>query len=189
MTTRKHQSVEDERAAVRNEDPISGQPGAHPVGAGLGAATAGAAAGMVGGAIAGPIGAAIGAVAGGIAGGYAGKAVAEEANPTFDSAYWRDYYQDSPYYNEDIPYENFEAAYRMGWEACDVCNSGTKWEEHEAKMRQDWESNSPSTHLSWNEARRAARESYDLAHKTACDRNREKDNFDSDSTCKPTQPR
>ncbi len=54
-----------------NRDPITGTPGAHPLGTGAGAASgavAGAAAGMaVGGPLGGMIGAAVGAVAGGLA--------------------------------------------------------------------------------------------------------------------------
>src|SRR4051794_32509382 len=51
-----------------NQDPITGEPGAHPVGVGVGTAAGGAAAGALGGAAAGPVGAVVGAVAGGLAG-------------------------------------------------------------------------------------------------------------------------
>src|SRR4051794_27931240 len=70
-----------------NADPISGEPGAHPVGAGVGAAAAGAAAGAAGGAMAGPAGVVVGAVIGGVAGGLAGKEVAESIDPTTEDAY------------------------------------------------------------------------------------------------------
>jgi hypothetical protein len=56
-------------------DPITGEPGAHPVGVGVGALGAGAA-GAVIGAVLGPIGAAIGLAFGAVAGGLAGKEVA-----------------------------------------------------------------------------------------------------------------
>ena len=55
-----------------NLDPITDEPGAHPVGTGIGAtggAVAGAAAGLAGG----PIGAALGGVVGAVVGGLAGK--------------------------------------------------------------------------------------------------------------------
>lgn len=57
-----------------NRDPITNEPGAHPVGTGLGAAVGGAAAGAATGAFGGPVGAAIGGVVGAVAGGLAGKA-------------------------------------------------------------------------------------------------------------------
>jgi uncharacterized protein (TIGR02271 family) len=64
-----------------NRDPITCEPGAHPVGTGVGSA-AGGAAGAAIGAMAGPVGAGVGAVAGAVAGGLAGKGAAEGANPT-----------------------------------------------------------------------------------------------------------
>src|SRR5215218_10475619 len=87
-----------------NRDPISGEPGAHPVGAGLGAAAGGAAAGAAAGAVAGPVGAAAGAIIGGVAGGLAGKGIAERIDPTTEDAYWRDEYPKRDYYDDDVAY-------------------------------------------------------------------------------------
>lgn len=71
-------------------DPISGAPGAHPVGTGVGAVAGGAAAGAAIGAVAGPIGAAVGIAVGAVVGGLAGKGVAELAEPTAEESYWRE---------------------------------------------------------------------------------------------------
>jgi phage tail tape-measure protein len=68
-----------------NPDPLTGAPGAHPVGTGLGAVS-GAAAGASIGAAAGPVGAAVGTVVGAVAGALAGKGAAEAVNPTETSA-------------------------------------------------------------------------------------------------------
>ena len=65
-----------------NRDPITGEPGAHPVGTGVGAAAGGVAAGAAVGSVAGPIGTAVGAAVGAVAGGLAGKGVAEKIDPT-----------------------------------------------------------------------------------------------------------
>src|SRR4051812_26680344 len=65
-----------------NADPITGAPGAHPVGTGIGAAAGGIAAGAAIGTVAGPIGTAIGAAVGAVVGGLAGKGVAERIDPT-----------------------------------------------------------------------------------------------------------
>jgi hypothetical protein len=65
-----------------NRDPISGEPGAHPLGTGVGAAGAGSIATVIGGVVGGPIGAVVGAVVGSVAGGLAGKGTAESINPT-----------------------------------------------------------------------------------------------------------
>jgi phage tail tape-measure protein len=64
-----------------NPDPLTGAPGAHPVGTGIGA-VGGAAAGASIGAAAGPVGAAVGTVVGAVAGALAGRGAAEAVNPT-----------------------------------------------------------------------------------------------------------
>src|SRR6476659_6013277 len=74
----------DERPET-NPDPITGAPGAHPVGVGLGAAAGGIAAGAAAGTLAaGPIGTVVGAAIGAVVGGLAGKGAAESVNPTQD---------------------------------------------------------------------------------------------------------
>jgi phage tail tape-measure protein len=65
----------------RNPDPITGEPGAHPVGTGVGA-TGGALAGAAIGAVGGPVGMAAGALVGAVTGGIVGKEVAESIDPT-----------------------------------------------------------------------------------------------------------
>jgi uncharacterized protein (TIGR02271 family) len=64
-----------------NRDPITGEPGAHPVGTAAGA-TAGGAAGAAAGSIGGPIGMGVGAATGAVVGGLAGSAAGEQFNPT-----------------------------------------------------------------------------------------------------------
>jgi uncharacterized protein (TIGR02271 family) len=64
-----------------NRDPITSQPGSHPVGTAAGAA-AGGVAGAAAGSVAGPIGTGVGAAAGAVVGGLGGKAAAEKFNPT-----------------------------------------------------------------------------------------------------------
>ncbi|CAN5624008.1 hypothetical protein BH09PSE5_BH09PSE5_41180 [soil metagenome] len=75
---------------AENRDPISDEPGAHPVGTGVGAAAGGVAVGAAIGTIAGPIGTAVGAAVGAVVGGLAGKAVAETIDPTDKSRLSKD---------------------------------------------------------------------------------------------------
>src|SRR5512133_2784707 len=98
-----------------NRDPITGTPGAHPVGTGVGAA-GGAAAGAAIGALGGPIGAAVGLVAGAVAGGLAGKGVAEKIDPTVEDGYWKDNYSKRPYAEKGVSYQTYQPAYRTGYE-------------------------------------------------------------------------
>ena len=52
--------ADPKKPADANRDPISGAPGAHPVGVGAGAAGGGATGAAVGGAVGGPVGAVVG---------------------------------------------------------------------------------------------------------------------------------
>ena len=67
----------NERGKDLNEDPITGEPGSHPVGTGLGAAGGAAAGAALGTAVGGPIGTVVGGIIGAVTGGLAGKDVAE----------------------------------------------------------------------------------------------------------------
>src|SRR4030095_2632711 len=88
--------ADKQKGTDANRDPITGTPGAHPVGTGVGAA-GGAAAGAAIGAVAGPVGAAVGLVVGAVTGGLAGKEVAERLDPTGEDAYWKTNYSKQPY--------------------------------------------------------------------------------------------
>jgi len=100
-----------------NRDPLSGKPGAHPVGTGVGAAGGGAAGAAIGTAVAGPVGTVVGAVVGTLGGGLAGKAAGEAINPTAatvetvaptgvdiesTSDYWRTQFDKEPYYQSMV---------------------------------------------------------------------------------------
>ena len=142
-----------------NLDPISGEPGAHPVGTGLGAAAAGAATGALGGAVAGPIGAAVGAVIGAVAGGLAGKGVAESVDPTTEDAYWRDNHATRPYATKDDDYAEYGPAYQYGYES-HTQHAGKPWTEVESHMKQGWESVKGGSKLEWEKAKHASKEAY-----------------------------
>jgi hypothetical protein len=144
----------------RNEDPISGEPGAHPVGAGLGAAVGGAAAGAAAGAVAGPVGAAVGIVAGGIAGGLAGKEIAEQIDPTKEEQYWREEYPNRDYYDPAVGYEEVGPAYRHGWESRAQYHDRS-WDEAEPAMEREWAKRRGESSLAWQQARPAAYDAWE----------------------------
>ncbi|MBX9580565.1 MAG: hypothetical protein K2X87_09680 [Gemmataceae bacterium] len=75
----------------RNPDPLTDQPGSHPVETGVGAVIGGVASGLAVGAVGGPVGAVIGGIVGGAAaGGLAGKGVGELIDPTTEDNWIRD---------------------------------------------------------------------------------------------------
>lgn len=138
-----------------NRDPITNEPGAHPVGTGLGAAAGGAAAGVATGAFGGPVGAAIGGVVGAVAGGLAGKAAAESVNPTAEEAYWREAYRDEPYVAENRTYDDYHPAYALGWQSVGLYQG--PFETVEPKLRDRWLTDRGTSALEWPEAVHAAR--------------------------------
>ena len=99
-----------------NRDPITGTPGAHPVGVGVGAAAGGAAAGAAAGTVAGPVGTIVGAAIGAVAGGLAGKAAAEAIDPTVEDQFWKENFNSEPYYKPGRTYADYVQAYRTGYE-------------------------------------------------------------------------
>ncbi len=144
-----------------NLDPISKEPGAHPVGTGLGAAAGGAAAGAAAGMVGGPVGAVIGGVAGAVAGGLAGKAAGEAVNPTAEEAYWRDAYSDETYYEAGRSYDDYHPAYALGWSS--VGRFDTPFEANESSLSRDWESRRGNSRLDWEGARPAAAAAWERA--------------------------
>ena len=148
----------------RNEDPISGETGAHPIGTGLGAALGGAAAGAAVGTVAGPVGTVVGTVVGGIAGAYAGKGIAENIDPTVEEEYWKNEFNKRPYFSDGRSFNDYAPAYRAGWEAYEP-QAATTWQEREAFARQRWESEGGAPTLTWDEAKLASEDAYNRAHR------------------------
>lgn len=143
----------------RNEDPITGEPGAHPVGVGVGTA-GGATAGAAVGAIAGPVGAVVGAVVGGVTGGYIGKGAAEAINPTLEDAYWREHHAEQDWATADTTYDDYAPAYRLGYEGRGRY-ADSPWEAREADLERDWEQARGISSLGWEQARPATRAGWD----------------------------
>jgi hypothetical protein len=143
-----------------NRDPITGTPGAHPVGVGLGAAAGGMATGAAVGTVAGPVGTAVGAAVGAIAGGLAGKGIAEKVDPTVEETYWARQYQDEPYYDERYEFQDYHPAYRTGWEGRSKYG-GRTYEEVERDLQADYERNRGKSRLDWESNRHAVRAGWD----------------------------
>jgi hypothetical protein len=147
-----------------HRDPLSGEPGAHPLGVGIGAAAAGLAAGVAAGAIAGPAGAAIGAAIGAFAGGLVGKDVAELADPTTGDPWWREHHAKRVDVKPDTRFEDYEPAYYYGvalyLDAPELMFDPRRidlaegWDRVRGQSRLVWEDALPTTQEAWSEARR-----------------------------------
>lgn len=144
-----------------NRDPISGEPGAHPVGTGVGATGAGAIGAAIGGVVGGPVGAVIGAAIGGVAGGLAGKGAAEAINPTEEDTYWQDNYSSRDYVEPDRTYNDYQPAYQTGYNAYSrYGDTDRTFDEVEPELRSEYETNHAATGLPWDKAKHAARDAY-----------------------------
>ena len=149
------------RIPEENRDPITGAPGAHPVGTGIGAAVGGMAAGAAAGTVAaGPIGTLVGSAAGAIAGGLAGKAVAEHFDPTAEHTYWRENFESQPYYQKGMSYDDYSPAYQLGWESRTLY-AGKRFDDIESDLGRDWNTHRGKSKLSWDHGKHAARAAWD----------------------------
>jgi len=144
----------------RNPDPITDQPGSHPIETGIGAAVGGAAAGMAVGTVAGPVGTAVGAAVGAIAGGLAGKGVGEVIDPTTEDNWLRENFESRPYVKKDETFDTYHDAYRYGGEAESRYQSRT-FDEVEDDLKRDWGTAKSHQGLSWTHARDAVKDAYD----------------------------
>lgn len=153
----------EKKPGTANRDPITGTPGAHPVGTGIGAAGGGAAGAAIG-AAAGPIGAAVGLVAGAVAGGLAGKGVAEKVDPTVEDNYWKINYSKQKYVEPNSTYDIYQPAYRIGYEGRSRY-PGKRFEEVESNLQRDYETSKGKSALSWDKAKNATRDAWNRVEK------------------------
>ena len=153
-------SVDVPPEGSRNPDPITDQPGSHPVETGIGAAIGGAASGMAVGAVAGPVGAAIGAAAGAVAGGLAGKGVGELIDPTTEDNWLRQNFSSRPYVQKGETYKHYEPAYRYGGQA-EANYRGKRFQDVESELATGWEKMKDKAGMDWDRARHAVKDAYD----------------------------
>jgi uncharacterized protein YcfJ len=159
-----NRTVETKTTTVRtdaNRDPITGAPGAHPVGTGVGATGGGATGAAIGAAVGGPVGAAVGLAVGAVAGGLAGKGAAEAVNPTAEEAYWRDNYNRADFYNKSYTYDDYSPALRTGYEGYSRYGTqGKTWEQVEPSLRTDYDRVKGKSRLEWEQAKAATRSAW-----------------------------
>jgi hypothetical protein len=141
-----------------NRDPLSGAPGAHPIGTGIGAAGAGAVGAAIG-AVAGPVGSLAGAAIGAVVGGLAGKGVAEAIDPTAEDAYWRENYRNRPYVESGTTYDEYQPAYRYGWESR-ARHHDRKFDDVERDLGREWDKVKGGSRLTWEKAKHATRDAF-----------------------------
>jgi hypothetical protein len=143
----------------RNADPLTNEPGSHPIEAGIGAAALGAVGGMAAGAVGGPMAAAIGTAVGAVAGGYAGKGIGELIDPTTEDHWLRDNFDSRPYVDKGDTFEDFHPAYRYG-AAAESKYGDAGIDLMDEQLQRDWEA-SKKNEMPWTKARGAVKDAYD----------------------------
>ena len=143
-----------------NRDPITGTPGAHPLGTGAGAASGAVAGGVAGLAVGGPVGGLIGVAVGAVAGGLAGKSAAEAFNPTAEEVFWKETYLREPYYVAGRTFEYYAPGFRAGWEGR-VKHSGHSFDEAEEELKRKYNTGRSELDPGWQDVRPAARAAWD----------------------------
>lgn len=162
MARKKHpeKTVDLPPEGRRNPDPVTDQPGSHPIETGIGAAAAGAASGLAVGAVAGPVGAAVGAAVGAVAGGLAGKGIGEIIDPTTEDNWLRENFDSRPYIKRGEAFEDYHEAYRYGGQA-EARYHGRTFDEVEGELKRDWGTAKRHGGMTWSHARDAVRDAYD----------------------------
>lgn len=132
----------------------------HNIGAGTGA-VAGAATGAVVGAAGGPPGSAVGAVVGGVIGAKAGDSIAEAVNPTEYNEHFKNEYKNAPYYSADRDWNDYEPAYRYGYDTYGQYR-GQRFEDVEPELQRNWDQTrtQAKSRLEWNDAKHAVRDGW-----------------------------
>jgi len=142
-----------------HRDPMTGEPGAHPIGTGVGATIGAMVAGAAAGSVVGPAGTVIGMAIGATLGGLAGKGVAESIDPTVEDAYWRNTYRSRPYVETDASYDNYGPAYSYGVSAFGRFE-GRHFESVEPDLAREWMAMRGPSDLSWDLARPAVKDAW-----------------------------
>jgi hypothetical protein len=143
----------------RNADPITNEPGSHPIETGIGAAALGAVAGMAGGAIGGPVAAAIGTAVGAVAGGYAGRGLGEYIDPTTEDNWLCDHFESASYVEKGDTFKDFHAAYRFGATA-EAKYGDAGIDLMDEQLQREWEA-SKDNKMPWFKAKGAVKDAYD----------------------------
>ncbi len=132
----------------------------HPASVGTGASIAGAAAGVAVAAFGGSVGEMVEAVTSAFAGGLTGNSVTETFDPTKEEEYWRDNFPKRLWYDADATFDDYESAYRFGWESR-LKYRDRKFADVEQELSREWHESESKSHVTWDQARFAARDAWD----------------------------
>lgn len=147
---------------ARNPDPLTDQPGAHPIETSVGAAVGGAASGAAVGMMFGPAGVIAGTVAGAVAGGLAGKGVGELIDPTTEDNWIREWLARREH-ERQMSDEHAALAYRFGMQS-EFEHPNRSFDNVEPELRAKWYDRYGADGPDWDDVSGAARAGYERMH-------------------------
>ena len=84
-----------------------------------------------------------------------GRAPVEPSELFADSAYWCEHFTREPYYLEGDTYEDYDAAYRVGYGARRRHPERRDFASLESDLQREWEASKGPSRLDWSRARHA----------------------------------
>jgi uncharacterized protein (TIGR02284 family) len=81
---------------------------------------------------------------------------------TAHDAYWRSQYQARPYVEAGSTYDEFEPAYRFGWELA-TRYRGKSFADAEPSLQRDWEAGPHASRMNWVKAKKAIYDAWERA--------------------------
>jgi hypothetical protein len=83
-----------------------------------------------------------------------GRAPVEPVEPFGDSGYWTEQFSREPYYLEGDRYDDYDAAYRIGYGARRL-HPARDFASLESELQREWENRKGPSRLDWSRARQA----------------------------------
>ncbi len=80
-------------------------------------------------------------------------------DPTVEEAYWRENYASRPYVASGATFDDYGPAYRYGVDTYGRFGDST-FEKAEPELMRDWDRARGTSRLEWNDAKHAARDSW-----------------------------
>jgi hypothetical protein len=112
-----------------------------------------------------------GRLAGSAAGAAAGAAAAlrnavpPKVDAGLEEAYWREHYAGEPYYDAMFSFEDYQPAFRTGWEGR-AKYAGRSFEDAERELKAEFHWNRGQSRLLWDQARDAVRAAWQRIDRT-----------------------
>lgn len=77
-----------------------------------------------------------------------------------EDAFWRNKYEHESYFQKGMTYDDYQPAYRFGWDFHHR-HHGKKWDEVQSDMGREWDKFKMKSRLSWEHAKHAVKAAWD----------------------------